>query len=663
MKHRESEVLLGTGTYGHPVSKSTDLMKKHVLIVGTTRTGKTRLANSIARQQSHELGCGQLILNFKPEPGFVAEKARDAHRMGRSFLHFTMAPKGGGGFVQSHPYEPPVPCNYDPLDRSNGATRARMLIDSVAHDDASDVYRRNAIEVAALAWDIAAITGYDYETVRNPATGQTTVRRRRSLQVILELLDMNTLEQQAQMMNPELLQRLHPHLGTAEAESKVAELLSRAQSIKQDSTHRASVMSSAIADTRSIVSSFLNSSAFYPQSLASGTRPALRIDIMRAIVRGEIVLFSLSAADYQQEAAMLGSMILLDLQNTVSTLREYRSHAKVSSRPDATPWPPLILQTEELGTVVNPASAKAFIGVLNKSADVGIRPVSSTQSLSDIRGAGGDGTYLQRVIALTDDLISLQQGESVDDEETSRFSGTVFKKIATSETEVSNNRFSLFTGARQAATVRPKDTEMPRIPIGTVQGLRSSDEGDIREMVWTTKSPALRAVHTHGPEGPNNWHEVIEMVAVDEPPLGYDPFADADVVTETAAAAAEAARALGTEMSDASSMLHKLHQLSNTQFKSIGDVPKGFTDGDEPHFDEDGVAPINMDEPDLPLPPEPDAEAEPPPESEPRQRPVSTRKHTPSPASTPNDSGAEANPFARRSSPPRPAAGGDMDDF
>lgn len=663
MKRHEPEVLLGTGTYGHPVSKPMNLMKKNVLIVGTTRTGKTRLANSIARQQSHELGCGQLILNFKPEPGFVAEKARDAHRMGRSFLHFTMAPKGGGGFVRSHPYEPPVPCNYDPLDRSNGATRARMLIDSVAHDDASDVYRRNAIEVTALAWDIAAITGYDYQTMRNPDTGQATVRRRRSLQVLLELLDMNLLEQQAQLMNPELLQRLHPHLGTAEAESKVAELRSRALSIKEDSNHRASVMSSAIADTRSIVSSFLNSSAFYPQSLASGNRPALRIDIMRAIVRGEIVLFSLSAADYQQEAAMLGSMILLDLQNTVSTLREYQSHAKVSGQPDATPWPPLIVQIEELGTAANPASAKALIGLLNKSADVGIRPVTSTQSLSDIRGIG-DGTYLQRVIALTDDLISLQLGESVDDEEISRFSGSVTKKIATAETEVSNNRWSLFTGARQARTVRPKDTEMPRIPVGTVQSLRSSDEDDVREMVWTSKTPALRSVHTHGPEGPNNWHETIEMVPVGEPPLGYDPFEDPDSVAETAAAAAQAARALGNDMADATSMLHKLHQLSNTKLKSIGDIPTHFTELEEPILDVSITDPADID---VPLPPEPDAEPEPAHKSEvipeANKSHTTSQKRSPSTLPTPPAPTSESNPFARSTPAPRPPVADDMDDF
>lgn len=517
-------VTFGVGQYGHPAQQRVSDMAKCIAIVGTTRTGKTRLANSLSRQQTIHIGSGQIIINAKPDPAFVREKARDAELAGKDFLHFSMAAKGGGAFEPLHPYQPPVPCYYDPLDRGSGAVRARMLIDSVVHSEAADVYRRTAIEIAALCWDIARLSGAEWETTVGP-DGRSTPRKKRSMQVLLEMLDMDALVNASKRLTVELVRNHHPHLHETDAQSMVASFVSRAASIAEDARNRSSIASSAIADTRSIVSSFVNSSAFYPQSLSPGASPSLRVDLLRAIVRGEVVLFDLSAADYQQEATMLASMILLDLQNTVSTLRDYtsRSSRKVA---DGTPWAPVIVQIEELGSIASIASAESLIGLINKSADVGVRVILSSQSLADIRAIDSGGEYLKRLLNLVNDLISLQIGAEEDDEAFSDYSGTVVKKVPREKVEVRDNRWGLFTGAGKAREVNPTDTEGPRVPYGRAQALKSSSDTDLRQMLWITKSPELTAVHTAGPQGPNRWHEVLQMVPVGEPPLNYDPYAD-----------------------------------------------------------------------------------------------------------------------------------------
>lgn len=538
IKHLRSSdpfVTFGVGTYGHPAQQPVSDLAKPIAIIGTTQTGKTRLANSLARQQTLHLGSGQIIINAKPDPGFIREKARDAELAGKDFLHFSMAAKGAGAFQQMHPYEPPKPCYYDPLERGSGAVRARMLIDSVVHNESSDVYRRTAIEIAGLGWDIARLTGAEWD-VQTGADGTTVRRKKRSLQVLLEMLNMDNLVHASKRLTVDMVLHHHKHLHEHDAQMMVESLVSRAASIADDAKNKSSIASSAVADTRSIVASFVNSSAFYPQSLTPGAATTLRIDLLRAIVRGEIVLFDLSAADYQQEATMLASMILLDLQNTVSTLRDFTSRTDL--RVDAaTPWAPVIVQLEELGSIANIASAESLIGLMNKSADVGVRVIVSSQSVADIRSIDSGGEYLKRLLNLVHDFITLQIGETEGDTDFCDFSGQVTKKNPRDQVEVRDNRWRLFTGASKAKMVTPTDVKEPRVPYGTTQALRSDNDGDLREMLWVTKKPRLTAVHTAGDEGPNRWFEILQMVPVGQPPRDYNPYSDAEAAERSELAA------------------------------------------------------------------------------------------------------------------------------
>lgn len=672
---REPAVTFGVGKYGKPVQQPVRHLNKMMMIIGTTRVGKTRLGNSIARQLSAELGAGQIIINYKPDPAFVAEKARDAERMGRSFLHFTLSPNGDAGFQRNHPYEPPRPCHYDPLTRGSGATRARMVVDSVVHNDQGDVYRRNAFEVTALSWDIAYYTGRDYSEVPGPNGVRT---KKEPLQVLEDMLNLDELVDTAEHLNPGLLKRHHPHMSDIDAAEQVRRLQNRARSLKHDAAQKSNTIGSAIADTRSIASTYLTSSAFYPGSLSQGSTPSLRIDLLRAIVRGEFVMFSLSAADYEYESKMVGTMLLLDLQNTVSTLREYKRHMD-QGRPDATPWPKVVVQIEELGTAANAASASALAGLVNKSADVGIIPIVSTQSLSDLRDINKSDVYLKRLTALTGDMLSLQIGEEDDDVDFCDFSGKVTKKIATEDIEVTNNRLRMFTGARQSTSIRSADTELPRVPYGTAQALRSSDDGDLRELLWITKAPELSAVHTAGKQGPNNWYETIQMVPVDEPPKGYSPFGDPHYVQRCELAAQiEALRRIDAEHDDG--LLAQLRKLSERLDEERADVAErlgpeaAFVDSSpddatgnvwddihEPPIDPGPEYATAAADDDIPLPPEPVDDMPPPVTARPRDQ---TQQQPKPPANSPTAvTASRVEPAATPESAGDAAAAASADDI
>ena len=556
-------IAVGLGTYGHPVVEPMAAFMKSVVIVGGSRTGKTRLANSLVGQQVSALGGGNLVIDYKGDDDMVKAKARLAEQEGRNFLHFTLAPKSGGKYRPAHPYAPPAPARYDPLSRGNGESKTSMLLNSVPRDGDAAAYLRSAREVSELAWNIAALTGFDRSV---GSDGRTPLS---SLEVLLNMLDPGEegegrLYQQTRALDAEQVREMYPHLSKQDAEARILSLQARVASMRAELRRQNTVTAQSVVSTRQLVSSYVNSSALYPGALSTGRAPALQIDLVRAVLRGEVVVFSLPAQDYPDFSAMIGSMILLDLQNAVATLRNNvqrvaQLYGADVSAADSTPWPPFLVQIEELGTAVNSSSAEALINLLNKSADVGIRAVVSTQALADIRAVDdGKGVWLDRLLGQADHLFALQLNTATDDEIVCDFSGRVTKQIAAAQTDVRNNRFKLFTGAGLSTELRSSDTDQTRIPLGTTQALNR----ELFEMVYVTKAPVLAAVHTTAPEGPNNWHEVLEMVPVREAPYQYEPYADAEAAAVSAAAAVAAARDLNEAVRERDGVLAQILDTS-----------------------------------------------------------------------------------------------------
>ena len=283
------------------------------------------------------------------------------------------------------------------------------------------------------------------------------------------------------------------------------------------------------------VASYVNDSAAGP-FLTPGTRPALRIDLVRAILRNEIIVFSLPAQEYPEMASMIATMVLLDLQNAVATLRTkyttIATHTEKTTTPGALLWNPLILQIEEISAIHSPAAAEAMLGLFNKSADVGIRPILSTQSLADIEAVDGTGVWLRQLLAQLDHLITLQLSESHDAEKIAAFSGIVSKKIAAEQKGVYTNRTGLFQGAKTVGHIIAHTEDRTRIGEGEALQLGRVTPNHPGEMLWITKTPQLSAVHTTTPEGPNNWSEKLLLIPVHEKPHRWDPYSTKEHITQ-----------------------------------------------------------------------------------------------------------------------------------
>lgn len=551
----EPQIAVGLGRYGHPVLRPSSAFRKAALIVGTSRSGKTRLATSLANQQTMLHGGGQLVITFKGDRALVAAKARLAEKQNRAFHHFTFTDKAGGPYERTHPYESENCSRYDPLARGNGNSKTNMLLNSVSHEGDAAVYLQTARELSELCWNIAALSGYDH-TVSSDGTTRLS-----ALEVLMNMLavgENSELPWQATQLDVDTICADNPHLARRDVEDQVRMLRARAQSAEAELRSKNSVLASAAANTRNLVSSYVNSSALYPGTFGTSRNPAEQIDLVRAVLRGEIVVFSLDAQYYQDFAEMIGTMILLDLQNAVSTLRSRKQEVAkfygVTAAGDSTPWPPFVVQIEELGTAANEASAEALINLLNKSADTGLRVLASTQSLADIRKIDGNGVWLDQLLSQIDHLFSLQVTEA-SEEAICGFSGQVSKQFATNEIDVSNNRFRLGTGASEAKKVRGAEQKETRIPPGALQDL----DYEQRQLVYITKSPKLSAVHTTAPEGPNNWYELLEYVPVDEPPHPHHPFDTSDETkAATAAAAQQQADELNREVADPQSLLARI---------------------------------------------------------------------------------------------------------
>lgn len=522
-------IALGIGTYGDVASTVVDDVKKAVAVVGTSRSGKTRLANSIAAQQVHEMQGGHITICYKGADDVARAKAELAHEMGVPFLHFKLMPPTGGGYKAPHPYAPNRPAHYDPFQHGNGASKAAMLLNSVPRDGDAAVYERKASEAVKLAYDIAALTGFDKQKTETgaPVSG---------LAVLARLLDPDTLVKMGLSVTVEQVRGAHPYLSQAAAESKVGAIHSRIEAFKIELGRSSSTLSGALEDVRSTVASYVNDSAA-GSFLSPGSIPSLRIDLVRAILRNEIIVFSLPAQEYPEMASMIGTMVLLDLQNAVATLRDKRNiiaerydneGEQRPGGPDGTPWNPLVVQLEEIGSVKSTAAAEAMLGLFNKSADVGIRPILSTQSLSDIEAVDGSGVWLRQLTAQLDHLITFQLSESHDSEKVAAFSGMVEKKLPTESNSVENNRTGLFRSATAVNDLRSQPQELNRIPVGEALGLDRS----LGQLLWVSKVPKLSAVHTTGKEGPNNWFEALQIAPVYEKPQDWNPFDDADMVAQ-----------------------------------------------------------------------------------------------------------------------------------
>lgn len=515
---------VAAGRYGHPVAVDRATLKKPVLVLGGPRSGKTRLASSLASQEIRTGGGGLIAIDYKAEPAFVAAYAELAHQLGRTFLHFQLNEKSHNNYQRPHPYAPPTPAFYDPLSHGNGSSKAEMLTGSAPRGGDAAVYLRTAQEVVQIAYDVAKLTGLD--------------RRWGGFDVIERMLHMEQLSAAAERITARAVQQQYPSMSDGQAADWVRRIQVRVAQFSE--TYRGDqALRGAVGDTRSWVSKFASSPA-----IGGRMRPAppeQSIDLVRAILRDEIVVFSLPVQDYPAEAAAIGNMVLLDLANATSTLRGHKQlvgqlTGETATAPDATPWRPLVVQIEEFGSANN----EVVLQVLNKSSAEGIRPILSTQSWADLQAVDNTGVWARRLLDQVGNLFTFNLVDPEGDKLVADVSGKVHKQRPQEAIAVRKaNIIGIGRSARRAADTRTAVTEEPRIPYGQVQALRLPPAF---EMLWIAKTPHLVATHTMK-EGPNRWFETLTFTGVQEVPWGFNPWTESEAWVQAALEAGRSAAA------------------------------------------------------------------------------------------------------------------------
>lgn len=508
---------VGVGAYGALIRCDVETFIRPTLIFGGPRMGKTRHALSLLAQAAGA-GSGMLVIDFKGDREIPVFWAQFAQAHGRRFLHFQTADKNGA------PYTPPIPgaptqqASYDPMLRGNASSRTDMLVNSIDTTGDAAVYHRAAYEVAQVAFAVAELTGYDMA--------------RGALPALKELLDVDYLQRVADTPGKDGRPLLADH---PEIAARVTDMV--------NTWRKDEVLRAAVQNLHRTLSTRMVGPAVGPW-LRPGPTPDSTIDLVRACLEGDVVVFSLPVQDYGDIACDIGTLALLDLQNAITVLRgrlgEHRAEIGDPTAPP--PWPPMYVEIEEFGS----AGPTAVMDVLNKAGDVQVRPFLSTQSWNDIVAVDGTGVFARRVLDQAGNIFCFQINDAVGATALSEITPLVTKIMGRGKTEFSGGLSGMGLRAANVGQIDEQPETVSQVPRSAFQTLGRYT------MVWLSTMPA-RATHSFK-AGPNQWWETIQSVPV--PPdvavtvrAGAKPVSNpmpaADLLTAPGAEAGEEITAWG----------------------------------------------------------------------------------------------------------------------
>ncbi|MFE3629442.1 type IV secretory system conjugative DNA transfer family protein [Streptomyces goshikiensis] len=474
-------VVVGTGHGGRPVVGEHDGFRRPWFVQGVPGSGKTAAANSLGSQLV-ALGSGWVVVDFKGGRDVAAHYAQVAQVHGRRFLHFDLADPSGAPYTPVAPGAPSAPAFYDPLVRGNATSKSDMLLNSVGRDGDAAVYFRSAYEYAQLAYLVADWSGYS--------------RGKGGFETLVDLLDIEFLQKVADGIDLDAVASRVPPAQQVAARRAVHEVRERVATMVA-SWRRDDLTRSAVADTQRLISTYSNGPAA-GQWLRAG--PAEQtIDLHRAAHRGDVVVFSLNVSTYGSLARTLGTLVLLDLQNTTDMLRR---DIAAGFAPE---WP-LYVQVEEFGS----ATGDAVLGLCNKARDAMVRPILSTQSWADLVAVDGTGVWAKRVLETCGNFLCLRVNGAEDAQVLSGLTSQVTKVYARTQHQLDRHGRRR---TKRGGVIQRDPRREPRVPASVFQDLPE------HHAVWITKHPELATVHTVE-EGPNLWWEAVHTVLVDAASIG-----------------------------------------------------------------------------------------------------------------------------------------------
>lgn len=343
-----------------------DLLGQHLLLLGTTGTGKTRMLELLIRQAIRR-GEPVAIVDPKGDERLLEVARAAAHRSGRPFRYFSLP-------------DPKESLRYNPIGRY---TQVREVADRIAAALPGD---GEAQSFRNYAWEVVDTTSRALEAAGEPVT--------------FAALQRYAVDQPWTLVR-KILESRFPKVPRANDPDRVADAYEGL--VRRGKLEACRELDAMISLAHRPHEHYLKMvSALLPILVRLGGCEALAPgwSWTDAVEKREIVYFFLGSLLGAETANAVAKMTLLDFQSFVG-LRY------LERRRD-----PFSLFVDELGDVVTPE----FVHILNKSRGAGVRVVGCAQTPADFEAALGSRARALQIAGSVNSVIQFR-AQSVSDAE------------------------------------------------------------------------------------------------------------------------------------------------------------------------------------------------------------------------------------------------------
>lgn len=345
------------------ISRSDDEIVKHTMVTGTSGSGKTVTLKSMMTRdiKKHRT---IFVIDCKKDPEFAEFLSRQAKQSDCNFYHFSA----------DLPYRiqgnPAGPSSYDPLANGTVGKKTDMMLNTREWTAEADVYRGQAqaylskifaiIDVAKQYDVFSRVKGFEadkgdmwtFTQMLNPNTFNSVVS------VLNTIPDASFILQQAR----ELAERMTPAAAR---------------------TQEGKAMQTAASEYLGKMTGLMSTNYGRWLKGGEGAGSGRIIDLGQlSASKGNIVLFSLDAAQKNDNGSLIGSMICTDISNIAETRKNLGQNNQI------------VVYIDEFQSLP-PECVKSMLQKA-RSANVGL--VLAFQSLDQVSATYGNDTYIKSLL-------------------------------------------------------------------------------------------------------------------------------------------------------------------------------------------------------------------------------------------------------------------------
>lgn len=423
---------LGINDHGDKIIQSEKEAVAHTLVVGAAGSGKTTTLMLGARDIIRR-GEPLLFVDMKGSEDVPRILASYAKRYNRKFYHWTSQDL-------HEPYVGPSedgPAFYDPLGRGNPTRRANLVIAGRDWRGTPDYFKITIQDYLQRAFQI--IRGCP------PEAG------------------VDSLADISNMLDPQALKKRSLNLvGNPEYDNIIAEInYLTDKKIDGDTAKTLESMRRQLGVLRDSVQG---------NWLRKDPNNKSDINLFDIAHEGSVVVFTVDSANYEENARIVGNLIIQDLKTVSSELREAPSRY------------PLNVIIDEFSAI----GSDNIIGLIARSRDAGIPVTLSTQSLGDLRAVSD--SFLDQLMGIVLSFI-IHRANTYENAEV--YAGLSGKEEKTFIRENFEQTTSMFGGFGWGAGTGKGTLEVKEDFVVSPKEIQSLGQG---QMVYICKAP-LRIEH------------------------------------------------------------------------------------------------------------------------------------------------------------------------